>query len=296
MNEHQILVIYHADCTDGYCAAFVAQLFFQGKNLPEGHVKYVPFQYGQLVDMDDIQDKIVYILDFSFPQPTLNIICNEAKRVYLLDHHKTALENLKGFKHPKLHMVLDMERSGAGLTWDHFFSQETRPSLVNYVEDADLWKFKLHASRNIRHRIHAQPFTFEDFSYLLGQLEDIAGRHDAMIEGDAIALYKKTLCEGIIRMGKVDASMGGQKFPLVNAPRHLSSDIGDMLGKDHPLAATYFVDEDGMMQFSLRSRAENPEAVDVAEFAKQFGGGGHKHAAGFKMPVADFFTLNRDGG
>lgn len=35
------------------------------------------------------------------------------------------------------------------------------------------------------------------------------------------------------------------------------------------------------MSYSLRSREGG---VDVSEIAKQFGGGGHKHAAGFRLP------------
>jgi nanoRNase/pAp phosphatase (c-di-AMP/oligoRNAs hydrolase) len=33
--------------------------------------------------------------------------------------------------------------------------------------------------------------------------------------------------------------------------------------------------------FSLRS---TEEGLDVAEIAKQYGGGGHKHASGFRVP------------
>jgi nanoRNase/pAp phosphatase (c-di-AMP/oligoRNAs hydrolase) len=38
--------------------------------------------------------------------------------------------------------------------------------------------------------------------------------------------------------------------------------------------------------FSLRS---TPEGMDVSEIAKQYGGGGHKHSAGFRIPLADIY-------
>ena len=37
------------------------------------------------------------------------------------------------------------------------------------------------------------------------------------------------------------------------------------------------------VEFSLRSNKLNHKAVDVSELARYFGGGGHKHAAGFKL-------------
>jgi uncharacterized protein len=46
-----------------------------------------------------------------------------------------------------------------------------------------------------------------------------------------------------------------------------------------PFAACYWDVPNGQV-FSLRS-CEN--GVDVSEIAKQFGGGGHKHAAGFTV-------------
>lgn len=39
---------------------------------------------------------------------------------------------------------------------------------------------------------------------------------------------------------------------------------------------------DGTIAYSLRSCAEYAGHVDVSEVARQFGGGGHRHAAGFR--------------
>ena len=55
--------------------------------------------------------------------------------------------------------------------------------------------------------------------------------------------------------------------------------MGHLLGKGEPFAATFFYDGEGYV-FSLRS---DDNGLDVSEIAKQYGGGGHKHAAGFKL-------------
>jgi nanoRNase/pAp phosphatase (c-di-AMP/oligoRNAs hydrolase) len=46
---------------------------------------------------------------------------------------------------------------------------------------------------------------------------------------------------------------------------------------------TWFERKDGMTQFSLRSIDE----IDVSEIAKQYLGGGHTHAAGFRLSVQE---------
>ena len=63
----------------------------------------------------------------------------------------------------------------------------------------------------------------------------------------------------------------------VNASEHLNG----LLEKhaDAPFVASYFRREDGLWQFSLRSR----KGFDVSEIAKHYGGGGHAQAAGFTL-------------
>lgn len=50
------LVLYHANCWDGFCAAWIAR-----KAL--GECNFVPVQYGQ--DPPEVGNREVYILDFS---------------------------------------------------------------------------------------------------------------------------------------------------------------------------------------------------------------------------------------
>jgi oligoribonuclease NrnB/cAMP/cGMP phosphodiesterase (DHH superfamily) len=61
------------------------------------------------------------------------------------------------------------------------------------------------------------------------------------------------------------------------------SEIGNTLALTYPCVAMWFETETGEIVYSLRSSAENPDHVDVSVIAKCFGGGGHKHAAGFKV-------------
>lgn len=74
--------------------------------------------------------------------------------------------------------------------------------------------------------------------------------------------------------------IGGFDVPVANLPYTLSSDAGHEMAKGQPFAACYWDTPDGRV-FSLRSA---PDGQDVSAIAKQYGGGGHRAAAGFKVP------------
>jgi hypothetical protein len=72
----------------------------------------------------------------------------------------------------------------------------------------------------------------------------------------------------------------GHTVPACNVPSPWASDAGNILAQGHPFAACFWVDGE-QIAFSLRSA---PDGLDVFEIAKPFDGGGHPHAAGFKLP------------
>ena len=86
------LVIYHANCTDGFGAAFAAWLKF-GDN-----AEYLPMDYGKVKTPEDFDMKVslaakdngIYILDFSFPRPVMEALFAHAEKVVWLDHHATS--------------------------------------------------------------------------------------------------------------------------------------------------------------------------------------------------------------
>jgi len=76
---------------------------------------------------------------------------------------------------------------------------------------------------------------------------------------------------------------GEVPVPAVNTAEHVS-DVLNELAKDQPFAVAYAY-KDHMWKCSLRSAADGE---DVAVIAEQFGGGGHKHAAGFEAARLDW--------
>ncbi|HZO51356.1 MAG TPA: DHHA1 domain-containing protein, partial [Bryobacteraceae bacterium] len=101
---------------------------------------------------------------------------------------------------------------------------------------------------------------------------------DLIEEGMAIQRYFRTLVEQAKKHAYF-REIGGHRVPVVNASMFMASEVAGELSEGQPFAGVYSESETHTL-WSLRSR---PGGLDVSEVAKQFGGGGHKHAAGFRQ-------------
>jgi nanoRNase/pAp phosphatase (c-di-AMP/oligoRNAs hydrolase) len=68
-----------------------------------------------------------------------------------------------------------------------------------------------------------------------------------------------------------------------NCPPHLTSDVGhELANQSGTFGLCWTLSKEGLTaQCSLRSNGD----YDVSAIAKAFGGGGHKNAAGFEVPL-----------
>lgn len=276
------LVLYHANCWDGFCAAWIAK-----KAL--GDIEAIPVQYGQDPPID-FCGRDVYILDFSYPRGEMENIIRSSNRVVVLDHHKTAEKELEGLAsqisadtngqiEPTIRF--DMNKSGGRLAWEYFFQRtepcDPAPWLVDYTEDRDLWRWKLDWSREINAWLRSWPLDFDlwdKFSLVGPGCEAWDMRVDS---GTSIIRREKRIIDEHVGHAR-EIEMDGHKILAVNATV-LFSDIAGELAKDRPFGACYFDRQDGKRQWSLRSR---DGGIDVSEIAKLHGGGGHRNAAGFE--------------
>jgi uncharacterized protein len=255
------LVIYHAGCWDGFCAAWVAR-----KAL--GAIESVPAHYS--TEPPDVTERDVYIVDFCYPSAVLRRMVDAANSLVVLDHHKTAQAELEA---SAVSHEFDISKSGARLTWEWFFgSGAISPWLVDYTEDRDLWRHALGGTQEINAALRSYPLDFD-------QWDRFAARpaSDFIAEGAAIRRQERQIVETHLRHAR-EIELAGHRVMAVNATV-LFSEIAGELAKGKPFGACYFDRFDGKRQWSLRS---DDHGVDVSVIAKSFGGGGHARAAGFE--------------
>lgn len=284
-------VLYHANCPDGYAAMFACWQHFKDE------AQYLPVFYGQPCP-EIPKDHTVYIVDFSYDYDTLWQLHMAHEHLVLLDHHKSAQEDLQllqtqiaGLYEPgEFDICFDLTESGASLTWKylHFGAdpacspdphglEYTMPTFFKYVRDRDLWQFALPDSKPISlayWMIDKDPLSIEQFAQTLDEGE---GYHRIVTEGTAMQRYADSLVkEQAARALRM--TLAGYEVPVVNTTT-LFSEVGDYLcqqNPDDPFVAYYF-DRNDQRQWGLRSRF----GFDCSIIAKQFGGGGHPGAAGF---------------
>ena len=261
----QVIVLYHANCADGFGAAWAAW-----QKLGDG-ADYLPVRHGNPPPVLP-EGAIVYILDFCYRRSVIEQMRERATELTVIDHHQTAQEELAGLDYA----IFDNTKSGATLAWEFFNSGRPLPELLRYVMDNDLWLHRLPRSREVFAALNAYRMDFQVWNDL-----DIA---QLAIEGDPILRYQRQQVAVLCDQVRFE-TLAGHRVPVVNAAV-LGSEVGaELLTRypEVPFAAIYFDRGDGIRQWSLRSR----EDFDVSRIARQFQNGGHRQAAGFETKIGN---------
>ena len=257
------LVIYHADCSDGFGAAYAAW------KLLGDRATYHSAKYGETPP--DVSGKNVVILDFSYDNATVKNIVKSANSLLIIDHHKSAMVEL----HDISCTHFDMNHSGAMLSWRFFHPGKEPPRFIKYIEDRDLWKWELPYSKEFSAAFDMVSFSFEEFDKFL----DDSAVDDAQERGSYILAYSKTVISRIAR-NAARRKLFGKDVLVVNSS-HWMSEIGAALSPKCDFAIIWFWDHD-THQVKVSLRSHHPD-TDVSEIAKKFGGGGHRQSAGFTL-------------
>jgi hypothetical protein len=273
------LCFFHAGCPDGFGAAWAAWRAWGD----DGH--YLARGHADPLEPERYAGDLVVFADIAPSNPMLLGLARVAARLVVLDHHVTARDRY--LSEPDAaravaaggHLVrFDLEHSGAWLAWQHFHPGEPAPDLVRYVEDQDLWNWKLPFSEEVNAAIGSYPRDLRAWDELAARpIPDLAE------EGAAIVRADRAEVERALSLAHPIA-IDGRAVDAVNA-RYLRAPIGHGLAlraaHGEPWGAVYRV-QGNRVDVSLYSIGD----LDVAKVAEAHGGGGHRNAAGFSVPLA----------
>jgi len=293
------LVIYHANCADGFTAAWAVRQAMDADFHAAVHGAPPPPAEG----------RDLVLVDFCYPPHVMLDLQLVAHSILVLDHHKSAEADLpanhktaddeltvvriygcatwsafrgwveqdkcEGIRKAMIYALFDMDRSGAGIAWDFFHPGQARPALIDHVEDRDLWRFALPGTREIQAAVFSYAYQFEVWDRLMATPVETLRAQGVAIERK----HHKDVAE-LVKVAKRQMVIGHYDVPVASLPYTLASDAGHLMAKGQPFAACYY-DKEGGRVFSLRS---TDRGVDVSEVAKLYGGGGHARAAGFTVP------------
>lgn len=265
------VILYHANCLDGKASAAIAL-----KAIPTAIL--FPVEYQRPLPKLPDNTRRIYILDFSYPREVI-LGLQEYFEITILDHHRTAQEQLLGVKGA----LFDMTKSGAMLTWEYFFPEEEPPRAVRLIQDRDLWQWKLEETgkftKAVWELLMSAPYT-----EWINLLENNQVVDDLIAKGALIEVVHQNQVTKQVRAAYWGNLPGREELvPIVNTSNLVSETCEALytMNADAPYVAAWFqVGE--VLRYSLRS---SKNGADVSAIAKEYGGGGHYHAAGFDLAI-----------
>ncbi len=274
MLNKKIVVIYHGGCWDGFSGAWAAWKKFGNQ------AEYVGAT-DRFALPRRLKGKEIYLIDYTYEPDLIKELIKDNGRVTAIDHHITSESAVKLTQQ----YSFSLRHSGAVLAWHYFHPSCKVPKLLRYVEDSDLWKWKLPRAREILAFVDTFDMSFKTWNRLAKDLETAVGRKSYAEKGKFLRHYEERLMKTEFLPNAELVNFLGYKIFALNAPHHFVDDLGHIFSKKTRSFAIVWREGSGRIKVSLRSDG----AVDVSKIAKKFRGGGHKRAAAFSFPVGQKF-------
>lgn len=328
------LVFYHGNCLDGVSAAYCHKQY--SSTTKDCEAKYIPMAHNEinipaiqqkLSNVDLLQVKKVYVLDFNLDKDCYNYLLNANNdiQIVVLDHHKTAKEAIEKldeeFAGKNIQFYFNLKYSGAVLSYLYFSTQfgipndesvldyvvKTQvPTWIKMVHDRDLWQWKYKDTKffttalfskitgNANNDTNGNNYV----NYVPSELEQMCKINPSKAESVEILIdtgkimseqYENQIQSVIDERGyfEVDLLGLGVKGYAVNASNLFSSELGSKLCRLDD-EHKYAIIFTFMEKDRVKCSIRSIDDFDCSGIAKHFGGGGHPQASGFNLTFEQF--------
>lgn len=282
----------------------------------------VGYNYGQPIPDLSEYDKVI-MCDISFPKEEMRklfVTDKGVNKLIWMDHHISAIkENQINELTPHIDGLRDTKFAACELTWKYFFPNEEIPEIVRLLglydsfrhkgtdEEKKVLEFQYGARQCISNYEEAYNYLKQEILHN-NPIESCEREENPIYKiwniGKAIYQYLCTEAKQTYKNGfevqfqentKVDVNghpeIDGIKFRkliCINKERFNPINFGIDYHKEGYDGAACFHYANGMWNFSIYN---DNGLVDCSVIAKQYGGGGHKGASGFRLSNEDFLKL-----
>ena len=256
-------VLYHANCSDGFCCVWVLSKVYHSSTL-----RLYPVQHGS--PPPDVERPI--IVDFCYDAETLKRL----NPLIVIDHHKTAEKALRDSGVPH---VYSSDFAACELVWKYFsVLGPEMPDIVRYCADRDMWRWREPDSRAYNAGLRTYPHDLNVWN----DLARFSGTKKLIQEGTAILKYQQSLIDQHVKRAVPVTIDGHSGYGCECTCLDLVSEIAGELATRAKFGVTWHQKGNNYI-YSLRSRGD----FDVSEVARRLGGGGHRNAAGFTVSFGE---------
>jgi uncharacterized protein len=274
----KILIYHHCD-NDGYLAAAIADKALV-KLYSEGIIAYRVGKYDGVHDEEALKwADIVYVLDYTLPAALMD---HYFDKIIWIDHHKTAIESMEKIEQHrgKFKGVREIGRSGALLTWFHFYGSKEVPLVLALVDDRDVWKWAFGEDTAAFHE--ASRMFMKDYNKWQVLLNDDVYTTGYVAKAKDMLDYIRHVIDEYNSSYSWEGMFEGHRVVFLNGTGSLSGELHKRLREDHPdaeFAVVFMVRHDKVTVGMYRQ--DNISKLSLGKIAINYGGGGHDGAAGF---------------
>lgn len=296
--------VYHSIDLDGWMSAAVVKHWFEENvrrvgddDVPVDTLDFVGYNYGQPIPNLSDYERVI-MCDIVLPKEImLNLYKTIRHDLIWIDHHRSAIVDID-FEHlvgpDPIRGIRDEKFAACELTWKYFFPHEPMPELVRLLGRYDCFGHKgtdeetyvLEFQYGARDVIGGYEAAYSWLkSSMTCEREDVCNIHQI---GKSIYHF---LCQDALQSFKngfrwtyfYATDMNGNcptpvKFMVINKERFNPINFGIKYHETGYDGCACFHFNGKNWSFSLYN---DNGLVDVSVIAKQYGGGGHKGAAGF---------------
>ena len=302
--------VYHSIDLDGWISAAIVKHWFNGRGVkqhierPNESITFIGYNYGQSIPDLSEYDKVI-MCDISFPKEEMGkLLTSKNGNVIWIDHHISAINDNKDLMSTdNLYGLRDTKFAACELTWKYFFPNETMPEIVrllgrydcfghkNTDEEQKVLEFQYGARQCISN--YEEAYTWLSHSLKLTNWNYDLDSPENIIWEKGISIYqylcteaKQTYKNGfeiqfkLVLKDEEHTDCIYYNFIVINKERFNPINFGiDYHADGYDGAACFHYD--GVRKVWTFSLYNDNGEVDCSAIAKQFGGGGHKGAAGF---------------
>lgn len=307
--EKDMKVIYHKDCLDGTVASLVAWL------MSESNCDVLPMSYQDTVHDDLLSAEKLYVIvmvDFCLPPDVLKALASHGHDVIVIDHHGSAIDKIMAIPKEEtnfwyflasenLAMTNEQKQSGGSLALKFFQYINVYNSamckdgglerLVSLAREHDLWLHGGDPSTDAMALAYwHKNKCFEDLQQIWHDTNLTVEAVDELVAEGRVHLDKAVSeINEVIKCGCL-VEINGNRAWLFYCERAYTSLAGSIVNRIYDIAISFYKEGD---KFKMSIRTADGSFADASKLAAVYGGGGHKHAAGFYTDVYPAVLLKR---
>lgn len=301
----KFIIAYHSSDLDGHLSGALVRYWLEEIEKVKEPIQMLPINYGEPFPYEIIRpEDILFMVDFAL-QPVQEMVnLNELCHLHWIDHHQTSLadpkdkgqtwmEGIKGIR--------SAEGAACELVWRYFWHHpetlETNP-MPNFVQwigiydrwdqrDMGLWEnivLPFQFGMKARETDPATDEGYECWRHIL-EIKDREVLRSAVtsiiLQGLAVKRYADKQLKNFINVHAFTTTWNGITWLVMNGGGINSAKETSAFDPTVHQGVLGYVNVKGnFWRVSMRTDRDD---LDLSALARQFGGGGHKKAAGFRI-------------